>query len=308
MITYYHSTARSRALSIITEPKAGSWCHVVEPTHHELDQLAKELKLDRDLLSDATDVFEVPRVEISGDATYVFARYCHPEGQEIATEPLLIIYTSSNIITVMRSRDRVLDQILDGTVEILTTQKTKTFLHILEQINRSYRLQLNIVSKQILRMRAQLRQSRINSVEIVKFIELEEDLNEFLAALQPQALVLNALETGRYMRLYEDDRDLVEDIMLNTSELIELSKSRVKTVANIRQAYDVIATTNLNKTFRRLTSIAIFLTIPTIVGGLFGMNVALPYQEAPYAFPMVLGIIGTLMTMTIIYFKKLDWL
>lgn len=308
MITVYHSTARARALAKTETAKVGSWCHVVEPTHAELDQLAADFSLDRDLLNDATDVFEVPRVEISGDATYVFARYCHPEGQEIATEPLLIIYTNSNIITVMRSGDTVLDQLLNGSVEILTTQKTKTFLHILEQINRSYRLQLNIVSKQILQMRARLRQSRINSVEIVKFIELEEDLNEFLAALQPQALVLNALETGRYMRLYEDDRDLVEDIMLNTSELIELSKSRVKTVANIRQAYDVIATTNLNKTFRRLTSIAIFLTIPTIIGGLFGMNVALPFQDAPYAFVIVLAIIVTLMTGTIAYFKKLNWL
>jgi magnesium transporter len=158
-----------------------------------------------------------------------------------------------------------------------------------------------------LRFRSQLRQSDVSSVEIIRFIELEEDLNEFLSALQPQGLVLNALESGKYMKLYEDDRDLVDDIMLNTSELIELSKSRLRSIVNIRQAYDVIATNNLNKTFRRLTSIAIFLAIPTVFGGLFGMNVALPFQEYKYAFVVVVVMIAVSMILFIRYFRKRNW-
>ncbi len=307
MITYYHSTARARKLTILQEPKVGSWIHVVEPTSEELDQISESLSLDRNILADATDMYEAPRVEVSDGATYVFARYCHPEGHDVATEPLLIIYTAQHIITIMRTDDSVLDQLIDGEVHILTTQKTKTFLHILEQINRSYRLQLNLISKQILQFRAQLRQAHVSSVQIVRFIELEEDLNEFLTALQPQGLVLKALESGKYMKLYEDDRDLVDDIVLNTNELIELSKTRVRTVANIRQAYDVIATNNLNKTFKRLTSIAIFLTIPTIVGGLWGMNVALPFADYKFAFLVILGIITVLIGSVFRFFYKRDW-
>ncbi len=109
------------------------------------------------------------------------------------------------------------------------------------------------------------------------------------------------------MRLYEDDRELVEDIMLNTSELIELSKSRLRSVVNIRQAYDAIATNNLNQTFRRLTSIAIFLTIPTIFGGLFGMNVLLPFQHYKYAFVVILGLIAVAMYLFIRYFRGRNW-
>lgn len=307
MITYYHSTARARNLIKIDEPKVGAWVHVIEPTKGELDSLAETLELDRDILTDATDIYEVPRVEVSEGATYVFARYSHPEGKDASTEPLLIIYTEKNIITIMRTKDRVLDQLIDDQVRFLTTQKTKTFLHILEQINRSYRVQLTLVAKQMLRLRSQLRRSEVSSESIISFIELEEDLNEFLTALQPQALVLTALESGRYMKLYEDDRDLVEDIMLNTNELIEISKSRIKTVQNMRHAYSVIATNNLNKIFKRLTSIAIFLAIPTIIGGLFGMNVALPFQDYPYAFIFVLLIILGLMFVAFRYFDRRNW-
>ncbi|MBI5357696.1 magnesium transporter CorA family protein [Candidatus Saccharibacteria bacterium] len=308
MIKIYHSTSRARKLAELKDAKAGAWIHVVEPTPAELDALAKDFGLERDILQDATDAHEAPRVEVDNGVTYVFCRYCRPEDPDIPTEPMLVIYTNNNIITVMRSNDDILKRIINGQVQVLTTQKTKTFLYILDQINHSYRAQLIVIAKQILQFRSQMRQTEASNIDLIKFIELEEDLNEYLSALQPQALVLNALESGKYMRLYDDDRDLVDDIMLNTNELIEQCKSRLRTVVNVRQAYDVIATNNLNKIFKRLTSIAIFLTIPTIVGGLFGMNVVLPFQDNKYAFFLVLAFIFGGMYFVAKFFSYKKWI
>lgn len=308
MIKHYYSNARARKLEELEKPKTGSWCHVVEPTHEELDQLVKDFGLELDLLKDAIDIYEAPRVEISEGSTYVFTRYCYPEGKDIATEPLLIVYTPDHIVTVMRRSHGVLDQIIENKIEVLTTQRTKIFLRILEQINTSYRLQLNQVSKRVLQIRSKLRQSEISNFEFVSFIELEEDLNEFLTALQPQSAVLVSLRTGRYMKLYEDDQDLIEDLTLNTTELIELTKSRLRTLVNIRQAYDTIATNNLNKIFKRLTSIGIFLTVPMIVAGFWGMNVAVPLHDYKHAFTVVV-VATALVTFTTVYaFHKRKWL
>lgn len=308
MINIYHSTSRAQKLSGLKEAKAGSWVHVVEPTEKELQKVAQDFNLDVDILKDATDPFEAPRVEVSDGATYVFCRYCRPENPDIPTEPMLIVYTDKNIITVMRTEDDMLDGLISGRVPLLTTQKTKTFLHILSQINQSYRSQLLLISKQILRFRSQMKRTEASSIDLIKFIELEEDLNEFLSALQPQALVLNALESGKYMKLYEDDREMVDDIMLGTNELIEQCKSRLRTVVNIRQAYDVIATNNLNKIFKRLTSIAIFMAIPTVIGGLWGMNVNLPFQNSTYAFVIILVIILTSVFLATRFFNYKKWL
>jgi len=307
MITHFHSTARSRQLEEKDEHKVGSWTHVVEPTEAELDHLANIYSLERDLLTDAVDIYEAPRLEVSEGKVYVFTRYCYPEGKEVATEPLLIVYSSDNIITVMRKQTDVLDQILQGKVEILTTQKTKTFLRILEQINRSYAVHLSKVGKRILQIRAKLRQNEITNAEFVSFIDLEEDLNEFLTALQPQAGVLTSLRTGRFMKLYEDDQDLVEDLTLSTSELIELTKSRLRTLVNFRQAYDTIVTSNLNTVFKRLTSIGIFLTIPMIAGGLWGMNVLVPFANNTNAFWII--VVSVVLVTVIFYysFKKRGW-
>jgi magnesium transporter len=308
MVTIFYSNARARNLTKISEPKAGAWCHVVDPTKEELAKVAKLFKLEEDILHDATDIYEAPRVETEGETVYVFTRYCHPAGQDIATEPLLIIYTPNNIITVMRKDDSVLDQLINDQIETLTTQKTKFFLHILDEINRSYRIQLTTISKRVLQVRTGLRKAEISNYEFVSFLELEEDLNEFLTALQPQSAVLNSLKTGRYMKLYEEDRDLIDDISLSTTELIELTKSRLRTLVNIRQAYDTIATNNLNRTFKRLTSIGIFLTIPMIAAGVWGMNIVLPFQDDRLAFwKLTLGV-AVVTYLAIYFFHKKRWL
>lgn len=308
MQTIYFSSARNRALDRLDKPRAGAWVSLVAPDEAELEAFAKQYGLDIDLLTDAIDVYEAPRVETDKGKVYIYTRYCYPQGAEIATEPLLIVYTQDNLITVSRLHTPIYERLIEKGEDILTTQKTKTLMQILNEINQSYRLQLNRTYKQILRIRAELRQSDISNREFVRIIELEEDLNEFLAALLPQAGVLKTLTNGKFIRLYEDDRDIIEDLMLGTTELTELTRARLVTLTNIRQAYDAIATNNLNKTFKRLTSIAIFLTIPTIIGGLWGMNVTVPFHDAPHAFVEVLGIIAVLTLAAITFFHRKRWL
>lgn len=307
MQTIYFSSARNRALEKLDKIRQGAWVSLVAPTEDELIDFSEKYNLDIALLSDALDIYEAPRVETTEDAVYIFTRFCYPTGPEVATQPMLIVYTQENIFTISRLDTPIYKRLLEQGKDILTTQKTKTLLLILSEINLSYRLQLNKVYRQILYIRAQLRQPDINP-DLVTIIELEEDLNEFLSALQPQKAMLNKLTSGKFLRLYEDDRDLIEDLVLGSGEIIELTTSRLRTLTNIRQAFSAIATNNLNKIFKRLTSIAIFLTIPTIIGGLWGMNVGLPLESSPYAFIIVLGIITVLVGSALFVFHRRRWL
>lgn len=308
MATMYYSRARERALQVIREPRAGMWLVSQAPSQRELDRLALDFNLDRDNLEDAIDVYEAPRVEVKDDVVYIYTRYCHPEGKEIATEPLLIIYTSEYVFTIAREDTTILGRLTRDELEFTTTQKTKLLLHILSEINRSYEGQINKISKQILRIRGQMRQSRLGTREFLNIIELEEDLNEFLSALQPQALLFRSLLGGKYLRLYEDDRDIIEDIELSTGELIDQLRGRLRTLGSMREAYDAIATNSLNTIFKRLTSISIFLTVPTVVAGLWGINDAVPFEHQRLGFLYVLGIIIVLTTTVVLYFRRKDWL
>lgn len=307
MQTVYYRTIRSQVVEEIDTPKRGAWLRVIDPSKEELDKLEKEFNLEADLLADGVDLYEVPRIEREGDDLYIYVRYCRPVGEYTSTHPLLIVVTPELLITVSRiESDPVTNLINSGNV--VTTQKIKLVLQILEELNRGYRRHLNNVTKKILSTRKRLQRTIVNNDDILTFIDVEEDLNEFLAALQPYGIVLHALLNGKYMKLHEEDKDLIEDLQLSAGELIELTKSRLKTIQNIREAYNTIATNNLNKVFKRLTSIAIFMSIPTVVGGLYGMNVLLPFGNDENAFWYILGITTLLMLSFVIFFKRRRWL
>jgi len=76
----------------------------------------------------------------------------------------------------------------------------------------------------------------------------------------------------------------------------------------LRQAYEAITTSNLNRTFKHLTSIAIFLAIPTTISGLYGMNVLVPMHDNPKAFWIILLIISAVVAIAINIFSRRRWL
>jgi magnesium transporter len=308
MIEILHSTGTSPVPKKQAAAKKGSWVRVTEPAPGELEHLAEEYGLELDLLTDAMDIYETPRIEREGKDVYVYARYCFPRMRDVSTEPLLIINTSEVLITVQRIDSPLLDDFAKEKMSVATTQRTKTFLQILAAVNSSYDKDIVKINKQILSIRTKLRREELSSKFMVEFIDTEENLNEYLIALQPQALMLRSLVKGKYLPLYEDDKDLVEDLTLGSTELIDLITSRVKTIANIRDAYSTIIASNLNNIFKRLTSIGIFLAVPTIVASLYGMNVLLPNHDSAYAFWEIIAIITVLTTIVVLIFKRLKWL
>ena len=303
----YYRNVRGSSLSVLGEAKKGAWLHVTAPDGRELEQLEEQFGFDADLLNDSVDIYEAPRLEHENGYTYIYVRYCRPDSEETSTEPLLLIVTGDMLVTVARRSPEPIENLISSG-EVITTQKVKLLLQILEQVNRGYRQHLNQVTKQIFASRRRLQRTIVNNEDVLRFIDTEEDLNEFLAALQPYGILLTALVSGRYFTMHEDDQDLIEDIQLSTNELIELTKSRLNTVQNIREAHATIATNNLNMIFKRLTSIAIFLAVPTIVGGLYGMNLALPFDDHPQAFFIVLGINTGLVAVFVWIFSRKRWL
>ncbi|HEY6736953.1 MAG TPA: magnesium transporter CorA family protein [Candidatus Saccharimonadia bacterium] len=307
MITIYFRHIRSEKLSQLTSPKAGSWLNVVNPSNTELDELAEHYHLDRSLLQDGLDPNESPRVEIEDGATYIYTRFCYSDDGRILTAPLLIVYGEQQLLTVAGRKFQRLANLMDGRTPVVTTQKTKLLLQILSEVRQSYATQLNVISKTILTIRSGLKKEQIDNQDFVTFIDIEDTLNDFLSGLVPTSSILRSLMSGRYFKLYEEDEDLIEDLSLGITELIELTKSRLTTIVNIREAYSTIMANNLNKIFKRLTSITIMMTVPMIISSIYGMNVVLPFMHSPWAFAEVMSLTAVAMLVTYTIFRRNRW-
>jgi magnesium transporter len=309
MIEIYYSSSKSGGVTRIDKVRKGSWINVVDPTEDELIELALNHNLELDLMQDALDLYESPRLEIENNQVYVFTRFFFQNDEVInATEPVLIIYHPDFIITLLRKNSPIFSNLTKKESTAITTQRTKLLLQMFIQINGSYHGYMNRVTRYILKVRSELKKTNIKNEALLGLIEIEDDLNEILSALQPYSSVLKNILNGKQIRLFEDDKDLIEDLSLSTNELIDQVKSRLKTLVNIRQAYEALATSDLNRTFKSLTSISIFLMVPTIMAGIYGMNIILPFQNEKNAFWIVAIITFGLTALLLWLFNRKHWL
>jgi magnesium transporter len=72
-------------------------------------------------------------------------------------------------------------------------------------------------------------------------------------------------------------------------------------------AFASIISNNLNIVMKVLTSLTVVMTIPTIFGSMWGMNVTVPFGDSPYGFWLVLGmsVISAFVAFIFLWRKKM---
>lgn len=291
MIKYYYKSLRSQELKELDSSKRGAWVYVEAPTEEEIAYLIKHYSLEEGHVRDALDEDEMPRLEREGDQTYIFVRsaYSGPTG-ELDTVPLLFIFASDIIITISLKPLATIELFTKNRIDFATTQRTKLLLQILHQIVQQYDSYIALTSKQIKVIRARLRGHEISNQDFIDFVTIEDELNEFLSALMPTNATLRRLSLGRSIPLFEEDKDIVEDLLLGNEQSIEACRSNVKSIINIRQAYSSISSNNLNRTMKILTLVTVIIALPNSFFGMYGMNVNLPFQNANGVYFAIIAI------------------
>lgn len=305
MITHYFRTLKDDQLKEVQEIRSGVWTHVVSPGEAELEQLIKDFSLDSAIIADARDLFEVPRFERSGSVGYFFTRYPFDDTDEdIDTAPLLIVMGESFVITITQRKVPFIQSLIKKG-DVTTTQKTKLFIQLMSKLTAAYDMELIRMRKAVHKDRVRL--ENIGRRDIARLVGYEQALNEAIAAIIPTNAWLQQLTAGNHMQLFSDDVELMEDLMIANSQLVDSSKMLLKTIQNIRGATEAILTQNLNNTIKLLTALTIILTIPTIVSSLYGMNVGLPMADNPNAFWAVLVLIIGIVAVMTYFFTKKEW-
>ena len=303
MITYLRSTNNKPDIQEGDRLQPGTWVRCEKPNEDELASLIK-LGLEADILNDALDPHEVPRIEIESGWTYFITRLPDTDDDfNDFTTPVLFAIGRENIVTVSRDPlGRLWQPFIERSI-IPTTQKTKFFMLMVDAIIRQYQTRVASINRQMRAVSTDI--TNLRSKDITVFVEYERKLNDYLDALIPTNIALEKLLSGKIIPLYEDDRDMVEDLSIDLEQLSGRCKSLLRTITNVRDSYRAVMDTRLNETIRILTVITLALTIPTMMAGLFGMNVALPGDpDSPVMFWMIIAVSATAALSLSLYFMR----
>ncbi|MCL1950013.1 MAG: magnesium transporter CorA family protein [Turicibacter sp.] len=294
MISYYLSDAQGN-LKTTRQLDKHCWINMINPTHDEINSVSTELDIPLDFIVDALDNYERSRIERDDDKVLIIVDIPIVEKGDqqkdiFDTIPLGMIVTEHHFITVCLRSTQILDNFIHNRVRgFQTNMKTRFALQILLSIATFYLRDLRLLNKKSEEAEISLHQS-ISNEQLFDIMNVEKSLIYLLTSLKSNRIVLEKLTRQKFLKIYEEDDDLLEDVIIEMNQAIEMAEVQSNVLGGMMDAYASIISNNVNDIMKFLTLITIILTVPTLVFSFYGMNVALPYESTPGAWLLTIAI------------------
>ena len=293
----------------------GCWINLLPPYQSgELEALSNELLIPLDFLTDSLDLDERSRFEREDDARLIIINT--PLQNDLLrddvnalfiTVPIGIILLEEHILTITNHENPILERFLENRVKNFNPHEPSLFvLQLFEQTVLRFLAclkQLNLKRNHIER---ELYSSNGNK-ELKQLLTIEKSFVYFVDSLSANELLKLKMKRVDYLGIRTDEvlTDLFEDIIIDNSQALEMSKVYTEILNGTMDSYSSIVSNNLNQVMQRLTLITIVLMLPTLVASFYGMNVAgLPFKDEPYAFGVIMGFSVLLAVGLVGYFRR----
>lgn len=282
-----------REMRAVTEIVPGTWVELTSPTAEEAAEVADVLGVDQDDILAAIDPEERSRVQTEDDYTLIVvdlpAREERHHEQAYNTIPLGVIVTDANVITVCSEETSVLSSLHDARIRDLSTENRLAFIYrIMLRIALRYQQVLAGIDRTRIEFEEHIEDLK-GEHDLIQLHELESTLVYLATSLRGNANVLNRL--SRYEHLQQpEDRDILDDAIVENQQAIEMAQIYREVIDGTRELVSNLMDSRLNHVMERLTSLTIILSIPTVISGAYGMNVAgqwMPLSDAAHGFTII---------------------
>ena len=284
MINIYNSNLENGLLEKTDEIKKGCWINMENPTEEEILMICDKVNIEQDFIRYALDYEEKPRIDIEDkDDTKLFIIDVptvkkDDETYSYYTIPIgMIVVRDDFFITVSIEKNQIIEKFKKGNVRgLITYKKSRFILQVLYENAVYYLMYLKALSKQKEIAEKALKKSMKNQ-ELMKILNIQNSLVYFETSLKANEVVMEKTRRGKIIQLYEEDEDILEDAIIENKQAMEMTQIYSNILESTMDAYGSMISNNLNVIMKFLTSITIFLAVPTMISGYWGMNVPVPF-------------------------------
>ncbi|WP_424949368.1 magnesium transporter CorA family protein [Deinococcus sp.] len=292
MLTYYRSIGGK--LNIVDTYSDGCWVDVQRPSAEELAVVSRETGIEIDYLSYPLDPDERSRFEREDGQLLIIMQTSYRLGEDsdipFDTVPLGIMHTDHCLVTVCAQENPVVRDIVSGLMRAVhTAKKNRLTLQLFLRNAQRFLIDVRQINKQVDRTEDRLESSTQNK-ELLELLRLEKSLVYFMTALKANELMMERVKRDRIMEMYEEDADLLDDVLIENLQAIEMVGIASNILTSMSGTFASVINNNVNQVVKLLTVTTILVAIPTLITGIFGMNVPIPYQTHGYMFAVVMGL------------------
>ncbi len=292
MLTYYRSIGGK--LNVVEKYTDGCWVDVQRPSAEELAIVSRETGIEIDYLSYPLDPDERSRFEREDGQLLIIMQTSYRLGEEsdipFDTVPLGIMHTDHCLVTVCAQENPVIRDLVSGLMKTVhTAKKNRLTLQLFLRNAQRFLIDVRYINKQVDRTEDRLESSTQNK-ELLELLRLEKSLVYFMTALKANELMMERVKRDRIFEMYEEDADLLDDVLIENLQAIEMVGIASNILTSMSGTFASVINNNVNQVVKLLTVTTILVAIPTLITGVFGMNVPIPLQTHPYMFGVVLAL------------------
>lgn len=289
MLTYYAKRSGGEGFQATAQPREyTSWVHGSAVTQAELSELVEQYGLAANIVRDVRDQDELPRIEYGDEnSMYIFLRTPHiNQQQEVRTTPLLVVAKKAKFFTLARGTSFRPEIVIERVSQQPASASQLTLVTVAAVINEYERL-IRKTGRLVYDVGQRLKTQEVTNRDFVEFVTIEDNLNECSTSLDAIQALMQHLHENRRGIFKPHDIEMIDDLTLHIRQLLVAVASQVQSVRSIREANRTIANNSLNQRMKTLTVLTVLIALPNVFYGMYGMNVALPFAEQPWAYTVI---------------------
>ncbi len=294
-----------------------TWRDDSSPSEKDLLDLQKQYNFHELDIEDCLSVHERPKVEEYDEYLFLVFHipYLHKKTGRISKEEVNIFLGQNFIATLHKGNLPIIDRLWD---EVKPSEETKkeflqhgTGFLLYELMHRFFDdvfPLVDTITKQLRAIEDRLFESEEQVDLLREIMTLKRNIITMRSILLPQRTLVATLEhknkkfVSEELALYFDD--ILDDIERQWS-LLDTAKEISDALQDTHESW---LSHKTNAVVKLLTIFSVTMLPLTVITGLYGMNVALPYQQTAQAFTGILIAMLSILVVMLGYFAKKHWL
>jgi len=293
-----------------------TWVNVEQPTRRDIDYLAENFMFNLFDLEDCMSRIERPKIDEYKNYLFMVLHFpvFNKEARVTTSSQVSIFIGADFVVTVHSGELKPLEKFFNDCQQNERAReenmaRSSGYL-LYRALDRLVDYCFPIVNRVIANVeQAEDRLFTDHARDSVREISiLRRDIMAFRRILNPQAGIVRSLETRDYPFLREDLDVYFGDIGDHLVKIIETLSEYKEVVEGLQSSSDSLFSHRTNEIMKMLTLLGTVILPLLVISGLYGMNVALPFQGSRFAFLFIILFTFCISGGMLLYFRSKRWI
>ena len=285
------------------------WLHILYPSDEDYNLLIDEYHFHPLDIEDCKTRAQRSKIDIYDDYYFLILHfpYFDKVNRFIKVKEIKIFWGKDFIITIGSAhwviRDLFEDfrrQIGDGHIDEYLQSSDMLLYRILELLMKETQVILQRTDTEIDLINKEMFSRNADKI-IEKISITRKNVILLNTTFKPQLRLFHKFESGEVKGFVEDMEEYWGNILDYYQKNWDMIEDDGELLEGLSKTFDSMQANRTNEIMKMLTFISTTLLPLTFITGLYGMNVALPFGEHPYAFSMIIGIMLLIVIFLILF-------